>query len=118
MRKFLFGLVLAAMVSVLGSVQADSVRGPSTTLESVKAKATDVYTLSFVGGQQAKLSVIGDGDTDLDVYVYDENGNLIAKDDGPTDNCFVRWTPKWTGKFTIRVVNRGRVFNRYRIGTN
>ena len=118
MSKILCSLVFAGMVTVLGSVQAGSVSGRSTTFERVEANTTDVYTRYFVGGWQATVSVIGEGDTDLDVYVYDENGNLIAKDDGPTDHCLVRWTPKWTGKFTIRVVNRGRVFNRYRIATN
>ena len=118
MSKILCSLVLAGMVTVLGSVQAGSVSGRSTTFERVEANTTDVFKRTFFGGESATVSVIGDGDTDLDVYVYDENNNLIAKDDGPTDNCFVRWTPKWTGKFTIRVVNRGRVFNRYRIATN
>ena len=46
----------------------------------VKAKGTDVYHISFRAGQTAVVTVIGDGDTDLDLYVYDENGNLIDKD--------------------------------------
>jgi hypothetical protein len=62
--------------------------------------------------------VKGDGDTRLDLYVYDENGNLITSQVGPGDNCLARWQPKWTGPFTIRVVNRGGIGNRYYIWTN
>ena len=58
----------------------------------------------FLGGARAIVTVEGDGSTDLDVYVYDENGNLVAKVDGPGDKCRVTWTPRWTGKFTIKVV--------------
>ncbi len=40
----------------------------------------------------------------------------IAFDDGPTDDYVVSWTPRWTGKFVIKVVNRGRVANTYTMG--
>jgi hypothetical protein len=66
----------------------------------------------------AIVTVQGDGDTDLDLYVYDEFGNRVAADEGPTDHCSVIWTPRWTGTFTIKVVNRGALSNRYRLRTN
>lgn len=62
--------------------------------------------------------VNGDGDTDLDLYVYDENGNLMGKDIDYSDYCVVSWTPRWTGPFTIKIKNRGSVYNRYKIYTN
>ena len=34
---------------------------------------------SFVGGELAKVYARGDGDSDLDLYVYDERGNLIGQ---------------------------------------
>ena len=66
----------------------------------------------------AEVVVSGDGDTDLDLYVYDSNGNLIAKDDDYTDGCYVRWRPSWTGRFIIKIVNRGPVYNKYVLMTN
>lgn len=84
----------------------------------VEAKDTDRYTMTFVGGEIARVVVSGDGDTDLDLYIYDEDGNLITKDDDYTDDCIVQWTPKWTGKFTISIKNRGTVYNEYEIATN
>ena len=66
----------------------------------------------------AEILVSGDGDTDLDLYVYDENGNLITSDTDYTDDCYVRFCPKWTGPFRIKIVNRGGVYNNYIILTN
>ena len=62
--------------------------------------------------------VVGDGDTDLDLYIYDQNGNQIASDTDYTDQCVCRWVPSWTGAFTIRIVNRGAVYNEFAIATN
>ena len=71
-----------------------------------------------MANELAEVLVSGDGDTDLDLYVYDSNGNLIAKDIDYSDDCYVRWIPAWTGRFIIRIVNRGPVYNRFVILTN
>lgn len=94
------------------------VGGPGEKVAVVPAFSTDVYTITFRGGEPAIVGVKGDGDTRLDLYIYDENGNLITSQVGPGDNCLARWQPKWTGPFTIRVVNRGSIGNRYFIWTN
>lgn len=95
-----------------------AVNGPRYKVTSVNANSTDRYVISFYAGQRAEVGVSGDGDTDLDLYVYDSNGNLIGSDTDYTDDCYVSWTPRWTGSFTIKVVNRGRVYNRYVLVTN
>mgnify|MGYP004682917257 FL=1 len=92
--------------------------GPRYNRTSVKAKGTDVYRISFRAGEIAIITAIGDGDTDLDLYVYDENGNLIEKDVDYSDDCVVTFTPRWTGVFVIKVVNRGNVYNNYVLRTN
>jgi hypothetical protein len=74
-----------------------------------------VFVVYFHGGRSAAASVIGDGDTDLDLFVYDENGNLIGSDTDSTDRCLVRLHPRWTGAFQIEVRNLGSVYNEYRI---
>lgn len=87
----------------------------SSTIEKVKAKTTDVYTKNFYSGETVYIYVQGDGDTDLDLYIYDENGNLIDSDLDPGDTCLCSFKPKWYGKFTIKVKNRGDVYNKYTI---
>ncbi len=92
---------------------AGPVGGRKYTRTSVRANGEDVFYVTFRGGELARVALSGDGDTDLDLYVYDENGSLIARDDDSSDDCYVSWTPRWTGSFKIRVVNRGRVYNEY-----
>jgi hypothetical protein len=104
------GLALAG-----GAVQADPVNGFGWRTDIVDAFSRNSYREAFYGGELARVRVVGDGDTDLDVYVLDENGNLIASDTGPTDVCSVVWQPRWTGPFIIRVVNCGDVYNRFTI---
>ncbi len=83
--------------------------------DTVLANHTDVYTLTFEAGVEARILVIGDGDTDLDLFIYDENGNLIDSDEDDTDRCVASVTPKWTGKFTVKIKNWGDVYNDYRL---
>jgi hypothetical protein len=92
--------------------------GPNRHVDRVRAFDTDVYRISFRGGELAHIDVVGDGDTDLDVYVYDENGNLIDRDTDYDDRPCVMWTPRWTGTFIIKIQNLGRVYNQYTLFTN
>lgn len=94
------------------------VGGPAIKQDCVLAGHTDVYTITFRGGENAEIIVSGDGDTDLDLYVYDENGNLVESDTDYTDDCIVEWLPKWTGPFRVEIVNLGRVANCYTLITN
>ncbi len=118
-RKLLSVAMVGAVVLGCASfVEAGSVRGPRLGSETISARSVDTFTIVFYGGELAKVGVLGDGVTDLDLYVYDENGNLIASDTRDSDRCFVSFTPKWTGAFTIKVVNRGWVYNHYTLGVN
>lgn len=87
----------------------------ASTNERVEAHATDRYAHRFYAGKTVYIYVNGDGDTDLDLYVYDENGNLIDSDTDSGDTCLCMFTPRWTGRFTIKVKNLGNVYNRYHI---
>lgn len=98
--------------------QRGNINGPSRDNSAVNGNSYIDYTASFVANELAEVLVSGDGDTDLDLYVYDSNGNLIVKDTDYSDDCYVRWVPAWTGRYTIRIVNRGPVYNRFVILTN
>lgn len=86
--------------------------------DRVAARRTDVYDINFAGGEPAAVYIEGDGDTDLDLYVYDENGNLICSDTDYTDRLLCTWNPRWTGPFRIKIQNRGNVYNAYGLVTN
>ena len=92
--------------------------GAEVVYDIVRARDIDVWRLVFRGGEYAELCVVGDGDTDLDLYVYDENGNLICSDTDYTDRNYCSWTPRWTGPFRVVIENLGTVYNEYRLATN
>jgi hypothetical protein len=113
------------MLALISQVENDAngihrgaVNGPRKGCYAVSAGCYNDFDVSFVKGYLAEVLVSGDGDTDLDLYIYDSNGNLITCDTDYTDDCYVRWVPAWTGRFTIRVVNRGGVYNNYVVVTN
>lgn len=98
--------------------QRGNINGPSRDYSAVNGNSYIDYTASFVANELAEVLVSGDGDTDLDLYVYDSNGNLIAKDTDYSDDCYVRWVPAWTGRYRNSIVNRGPAYNRFVILTN
>jgi hypothetical protein len=117
-KRTLWTKVLA-MVAILGvsagSVDAGTPGGRKYDVHTVNGNSTDIFRVTFYGGEDAVVAINGDHDTDLDLYVYDENGNLIGSDTDGTDTCVVRFHPKWTGTFRIEVRNLGRVYNKYEI---
>lgn len=92
--------------------------GPKYAITKVNGAFTDVYEITFTGGEIAEIAIGGDGDTDLDLLVYDEFNNYVASDTSSTDNAYVAWTPRWTGKFRVEVRNLGVVHNQYVFVTN
>lgn len=95
-----------------------AVGGAKYSEDRVYGKDYVDYTCKFWANELAEVIVIGDGDNDLDLYIYDQNGNLIASDTDYTDQCVCRWVPSWTGAFTIRIVNRGAIYSNFAIATN
>lgn len=108
---------LLAMIKSVSAIKG-AVGGPKYAHDRVEAHSTVKYTIRFRGGETAWVIVSGDGDTDLDLYIYDENGNLIESDTDSTDQCVCSFTPRWTGNFTIKIKNLGSVYNRYVLRTN
>lgn len=104
--------------SSLASKTRGAVGGPRFQVDAVNARSSISYGLNFTAGRLAEIFVSGDGDTDLDLYIYDANGNLVRASDDYSDDCYVNWVPSWTGRYTIKIVNRGNVYNRFWIGTN
>jgi hypothetical protein len=117
-RTLCVAAVLVSQALIGAAVPAQTLDGPYAHVDVVNADSTDVYRMTFRGGEAAVLRVIGDGSTRLDLYIYDENGNLITSAVGPGDVCRADFHPLWTGPFVIKIVNRGYVWNRYTLLTN
>lgn len=119
--KRLVARILVAAVVVVGAfapAMAGAVGGPRYGQYRLGANSTHTFKVAFRGGEQARVILSGDGDTDLDVYVYDWYGNRVAVDADYTDDCYVSWYVPRAGVYTIRVVNRGDVYNDYELAMN
>ena len=76
----------------------------------VQAFATNRHSL-YVGSSEALVVVRGDGDTDLDCWLYNPRGRLVASDTDGTDVCALAAPDVGTHRLVIE--NLGEVFNDY-----
>lgn len=119
-RRFARGddAVIAMVTEVEQSASRGSTTGAGGWTKRVPAGgAINIYE-TFRGGDIAEVGLQGDGDTDVDLYIYDENGREICKSIRYDDTEYCEWYPAWTGRFRIKVVNRGSVYNESVIVTN
>ena len=58
---------------------------PKTHQDTVQPGATDVYGVVFSGGQLAEAGIAGDGSSDLDLLIYDDNDHLVCRSTGSSD---------------------------------
>ena len=116
MSRVLMVLVATGCLFGASMAKADPVGGKVDLYDVVKARGWVSYKLSLYGGETTRIRVNGDGGTELSLLVYDENGNLVKTDIlRASDDREVLVTPKWTGTFTIKIVNLGYVSNRYQL---
>jgi hypothetical protein len=108
---------LLALIKSTGNTRG-ATKGAIRHYDDVLAGHTDTYTISFRGGELAMVIVSGDGDTDLDLSIYDANGNFITSDTDGTDDCVCSFIPRWTGTFKVKIKNYGSVYNHYVLVTN
>lgn len=69
----------------------------------------------FLNRGHADIYLSGDGDTDLDLYVYDSGGNEVGRRVGRSDDESMGINIYRSGWFTVKVVNLGRVYNNYQL---
>ncbi len=71
------------------------------------AYESESYSQVYFADNYTEVCVQGDGRSDIDLWVYDENGNLIDASTGSGAFECVSFTPVWTGEFTFVVENYG-----------
>lgn len=123
MKKFIFSFLMAATI-IVSSVSwsfASPVGGSKYGFYRLPGRYKQTFTQKFYAGEYARVTIEGDSYTDLDLYVYDQYGRLIAVDDTYGDDTgFVEFYVPYNSTtvkptYSIVVVNRGRVFNDYKI---
>lgn len=102
----------------LSSGAKGAIGGPRSTTDRVLSNSTDTWEISFRGGERGSIRVDGDGDTDLDCYVYNSSGTLVAYDNDLTDYCVLDWYQSSAGTVRLEIKNLGSVYNQYILSTN
>lgn len=111
-----FALLAAGLAGATGAGAHSG--NPGVWTEWIEARSDHVFEAVFYAGAPAHVWLLGDGASDLDLYVYDENERLICASESYDDRERCSWVPRWTGKFSIKIVNHGTIFNVAEIGTN
>src|SRR5947209_7100692 len=104
--------VLTVVVLCADPGQANSKDGPRRWKRTVKGNSEVVYKIVFKAESSparkfAEFTIIGDGSTDVDIFVEDASGKRVTADEGYSDMGMVRWAPAKTQEYTIRVKNLG-----------
>jgi hypothetical protein len=120
MKKIAAMTFLAILFAISSGVPsfAGALGGSRHGSYTLYANRYNNFSVAFRGGEVARVRVSGDGSTNLDLYIYDEYGRLIASDSDYSDECVVGWIPCCTATYTIQVVNRGLLWNDYELWTN
>lgn len=119
MKKILSALMSAGLISLFPVSAAAALPGPAPSIlkfDRVLPRDTDLWSIRLLAGVTYSIVVDGNGLTDLDLYVFDENDNLVGKDIDATDACLVRITPRWSGPFRVAIKNLGPLANSYAFG--
>ena len=113
---------MLAAVEAIAKRPIDKTRSPvggaTRHSDMIMTYDTDQYRIVFRGNEAAEMAVLGDGGSNLDLYVYDDKNHLVASDTDGNDRCHVKWVPKSTGPFVIKIKNRDGVANYYTLVTN
>ncbi len=109
----------AATMQALEEQPRGRLGGPGVDTFTIYPGQTISWPTTFIGGQNAVVDIDMRGVFGvMTLAVYDQNGNLVARDTVPGTYYNVRWQPLWTGRFTIRLTNRDSVAFRCVMRTN
>lgn len=113
MKKFAAITLTIAMLVLSTTVSGFAYRSTISGTYIVNARTTDVFSIKFYANNPSQITIRGDRSTDLDLYVFDSQGRLVARDTDYDDQCIVYFTPRATDIYTVKVENLGSVWNQY-----
>jgi hypothetical protein len=109
---------LLSVASLVGSAQAASAPAvPDWKVDRVSAHSTNLFNVQIWEGETTEIQINGDGDTDLDLIVYDGRGREVGRSDSYSDSESVSITAAYNDVLTVKVINLGSVYNEFVIST-
>lgn len=117
MFKMLMPFLACGIILVSSNVAAGGLNGPERGKQTLGQEKEFKTFFVFKKESQAMIRVSGDGNSDLDCYLYDDNMRELDRDTSSDDQCRLWVIPKQTGKFHLRVINLGSI-NHFEFWTN
>jgi hypothetical protein len=112
MTMTLIKKAMAAVLAVVLVAMASPAAAQTGRVRAVVEAFETVETTVWLPAGSHRIVVDGDGDTDLDLFVY-HRGMLVAVDDDGTDYCIGRFYLPQGGYVRIQIRNLGSIWNRY-----
>jgi hypothetical protein len=105
----LFALVVLAGTragedKVIDGGKAKDFKGKTFDL---KAKGKARISLTFPAKGTFLLTIKSKKESDINLFVYDEDNKEVAKDDSPGPSCEIKFMPTKAGKYILEIVNKG-----------
>ena len=76
----------------------------------MKDKGEMACVLSFKAGKEFEATTDGTNNTDANLFVYDQAGKQVGKDDSPGPKCSVKLTPDKDGTYKFVIIEWNRAF--------
>jgi hypothetical protein len=114
LKKLMVGLMIVSLLTTATVSAATSMvwyRPPIDGVYQVPARNSQFFYVKLQAGVKYRISVNGDGDTDLDLFVRNQSGRWLGRDNDSSDDAVVYVVPGDTDIFTMEVKNLGSVYN-------
>lgn len=73
-------------------------------IDTLSSRDLDTLTLTLYRGISYQIIGVCDSDcSDIDMFLYDDNGNMIDSDESSDDIPIVQVTPRWTATFEVEL---------------
>ena len=119
LAKLLMVTVILSGAATLASAKTNSATASLTNLTmggygnyTIPAFSTQTHRIWLNPGY-AEIGISGDGDTDLDLYIYDGYGNQVDRRNNYGDDEYAAVSIARGGYFKVIVKNLGGVYNDY-----
>lgn len=115
MKKMTAVLTVAMVLATGTFLFAGSPRGQVSSMIVVKANSSEYFTETLLANKRTKITIVGDGSTDVDIWVRDAAGQVVTKATAITDREWVTFNPTRTERYSIELRNLGNTWNRVAI---
>jgi hypothetical protein len=97
----------------------DRLAVPLTLVRRIASGGADAFQFQYQkDAGKARVSVRGDGDTELAVAVEGPNNQVLAQSKCREDRVDLTWMPPADGRYRVTVHNPGNIWNRYILTTD